>query len=750
MLSFDASLSSSLKYANTTAFWVLKLYYNDESAFIGVSDVDRKDGDDIYYGLISSFGSHSQQLDFYDFTTSISNMKIKVINTERCIQGKRFSDLLSTYNFANRKWELFLNTAQTTTLDTAARMIATGVISGDIQYDYNSLSMVLIDKNSKIHKQLPTSTLGSTSGVPSNNKNKGIPMTYGDFYIADVGTIPTTHFDRFSNFYRNAFPAIISNKFDATSEVVTAKLDSQSMHTLDSENVYYYTNGHYATIMSTDVDATTSNPEIDFNGARCKAYIPLSTDNFATSGTGTQANVANMVNGLFNDTSIGKISVTDGNTRTIFFGIPRIPNMGTVVSTTAIARLGEVVGSGVSDLTIGATSFQLSSTSDDSEISATVNYTTDQKNAWDLEGRLNISVTSASASGNASVEIQEIGFVVEFDITNIESHNVLEFYETTIGEHLGYKGAVLSAVYDKKITKTRTKTTNYPASYDFIYASGKGRKYGSWIDADSRNNGYDQNQVLQNPIYIIEDILRTELSLSSSDIDFALFDTAGNDTNGHIKEPFNEDATRDIKFAFSQYKFINSKELIFRICRQAFTWFWISGNGKAKVRTLFRPSDTFTTDKTIDYSEITLKSISRTPLNNVRNDITVNYNYSYGSTENKDKVNTTDSTSAGTTVDGYNDSLEFDMDAEYIINTTTATQLADGYKAIFKDRKVVIDFDVLTPKHNDLEITDHITFSNWDEKIKLYGTAFNSDVFLITNISKKVNRCSIKAIKVDA
>ena len=46
MLSFDSSLSNALKNANTTAFWVLKLYYNDESSFVGVSDIDRADGSD--------------------------------------------------------------------------------------------------------------------------------------------------------------------------------------------------------------------------------------------------------------------------------------------------------------------------------------------------------------------------------------------------------------------------------------------------------------------------------------------------------------------------------------------------------------------------------------------------------------------------------------------------------------------------------------------------------------------------------
>ena len=102
MLSFDTALTNALKNRNTTAFWVLKLYYNDESAFIGVSDRHRQDGTDIYYGIVASFGNFRQSLNFFNFTTSIGNIGVTLINTEKCIQGDRFSDLLSNYNFANR------------------------------------------------------------------------------------------------------------------------------------------------------------------------------------------------------------------------------------------------------------------------------------------------------------------------------------------------------------------------------------------------------------------------------------------------------------------------------------------------------------------------------------------------------------------------------------------------------------------------------------------------------------------------
>ena len=144
MLSFDSSLSDALKLGNTSAFWVLKLYYEDESAtnFIGLSDTHRVDGSDIYYGIVRSWGSLNQSLDLFNFSVSTASLTVSLINAENSIQGQRFSDLFSSNNFANRKWELFLNTNSAGTYDTSARMIGTGIISGDIKYDYKKTNAV--------------------------------------------------------------------------------------------------------------------------------------------------------------------------------------------------------------------------------------------------------------------------------------------------------------------------------------------------------------------------------------------------------------------------------------------------------------------------------------------------------------------------------------------------------------------------------------------------------------------------------
>jgi hypothetical protein len=756
MLSFDTDLSNSLKNANTTAFWVIKLYYNDESNFIGLSDIDRPDGSDMYFGLISSWGNLSQSCSFFDFNTSTGNMSIRIINTERSIQGGRFSDLFATNNFGNRKWELFLNTNQTSTLDTSTRMIGTGVISGDIKYDYDSLTLTLLDIGAKKHKVVPVSTVDSSTypNAPEKNLNKPIPMSYGDFYEkTDIGTIPTTHFDQFKQFYKSAFPAIITDKFDVGKAAVEAHIDIQSMHTLDNENVYYYKDGKYATITGTTPD-TSNNPKIEFTGSRCKVFYNLSTSGLTSSFSSSNlsnavANLANASNGKFNDSAVARITVGNAVTGTVNYAIEPVSKLGEFVSAKALAKFGTVSGdfSGLSTVKIANQAYSDPDT--DEELEATFSFSSDEQSSWDVIG--NVAVTVFSNSGTKFVEIAELGAVIEFDIDSIETHTYTELFEevvTTSHSVENQWGEREVEYINETVTKTRTKTANTPADVEYVYASGKGRKYGSWVDADSRNNGFNENDLLENPIYIIEDILRTELSLSSSDIDFAKFDTAGNTTNGHIADPFNDSVT-DIKFAFSQPKFINSRDLINRICKQAFSYFYFGGDGKARIRTLMRPTDSFSRDVSINFDDINFKSVYKTKLNTVRNDITINYNFDYGTDQNLSEVNTSDSTSKGTTVDGNNQTLKYNVDAENIIDDTTATKMANGYKAILKDRKIKIDFDILTPKHNDLEITDHFSFTNFDESIKLYGTAYSNDIFMITSISKKPEGCSIKAIKVD-
>lgn len=776
MLTFDSSLTNALKNANTTAFWVLKLYYNDESNFIGVSDRHRQDGSDIYYGLVASWGSYRQSLDFFNFTTSIGNMNVSLINSERSIQGKRFSDLLADYNFANRKWELFLNTNETATLDTSARMIATGIISGEINYDENNTTLTLLDYSSRRHKVVPTNTVDSTyPNAPENNKGKPIPMAYGDFYEkTDLGTIPTTYFDRFQNFYKGAFPAIITDKWDVGESASEAKVDSQAVDTLDSENVYIYKNGYYPTLMGT-VDATTNNPLIEFSGSTASFYIPMSASGQGSgtiNGSGSITTPSNAVDGDFQTkaTIQANGAVSANSDAAIYYAIPKVNRAGDYDDINIITKYGTAtdLSNELDDyFSIGGVTIGSITSDSETETGIPGLFTSTQQESFDFEK--NVEYKLFSDAENESVEIYETGVKIDLNIEDIESHEVTELVEAI---RPSTRGQGLEAnVWDggeEKYTFTRTKSQGTPAKIDYIYCSGKGRKYPAFIDADSRNQGYNQNDLIENPVFMMEDILRTELSLTSSDIDYASFDTSGNTTNGYLGDIY-EDAVGDIKFAFSQYKFINSKDLLNRLARLCFSYIFVSGDGKFKIKTLRRSDDYSSADQTIDFGDINIHKVGKTSLGAVKNSIVAKYDHNYGAKQNKAEATATDSTSQGSTVDGFNQVMKLEVDAAEILDSTTATKLAEAYLYLMKDRKDMVELSCSRPKYNHLEIGDIINFSDWPIDLKIYGQTMGGSwssttdtfstptttwsnmaagYFIISDITKSVTGCQIKAIKV--
>ena len=60
------------------------IYFDD---WIGLSEQDRVDSNDVYHGIVSSWGSLQHSMDFFNFDTSIASLSIKLINTEYSITG---------------------------------------------------------------------------------------------------------------------------------------------------------------------------------------------------------------------------------------------------------------------------------------------------------------------------------------------------------------------------------------------------------------------------------------------------------------------------------------------------------------------------------------------------------------------------------------------------------------------------------------------------------------------------------------
>ena len=838
MLTFDSGLLSSLKFGNTTPFWVLKLYYNDDTTatnFIGVSDTHRVDSADTYHGIVSSWGNYQQSLSFFSFSTSTGNLSIKLINAEHSIQGGRFSDLLATNNFANRKWQLFQNTNGLSTFDTAARMIGTGVISGDIKYDNEFVSLTLLDMSSRYYHTIPRSTVNSTdhTNAPDKNYTKPIPIAYGDFHEKDsIGTIPTTNFDRFIYFYKGAFPAIVVDEWNATNARIEAACDIMSMHTLDADNVYGHFKNSYAHCDTSTITANSGT--VTATGDDFRVYVPLlSHATYAAGGGSAWSNYAHTINGNFDGNYV--TLAADDEEKSIGWRIPKIEKLGTLTSVHLLMSFSNGTGNanqgfyvspadnGSSLQVIVASGNALSGVDGEHIETITGLYGGTDSAEWDLEDDVFLVLDDDGGSG-CSTRILEVGIMIEFKPDSGVETKVDQIQEFFMPEEVldpKYDAALGkgTVVYSKRKIVTSADAV-IPSISSYLFYSGKGRKYGAWIDTDTagssaRTNGINKGALIESPIYIIEDLLRTECGLITSgtttssvsndlvdsgaafttamvgqssynftdgtsafitaresatvlsvgadvyasaedyyicgltddEIDTTTFDTAGNTASnaGNVYNALNGVATTS-EWAFSQMKFTNVRDLIVRISRQCGAYVFISGTGKFKIRTLQQSG--YSADKVVNYNEIVLNDISLTPLNNVRNNFVVNYHKDYAKDQYQATATASDATSQGTTATGFSQELELEIDAD-VVSSTTASQIAAMYNVFFKIRHPIISFDCVVPKYNDLEISDIISFSNWDSKIKIYGTALStSDFYMITNISKKADSCSIKAVKV--
>ena len=767
MLSFNSSLSAPLKLKNTTAFWVLKLYYADEDAadYIGLSDKHRTDGSDFYHGIVSSWGGLNQSLNFYSFETTQANMSVTLINAEKSIKGGRFSDLFSSYNFANRKWELFQVASGYSTWDASANMIGSGIIAGDIKYDTDTMSLTLLDNSSRFHKILPYHTVDFSAypNSPIQNRDAPVPMAYGDFG-EDIAQ--GTYGDFAYHFVKGRFPAIVVDK--QNSDGLTVALpdtirpheeygtgndldDMAQLSILYGGRVYMPLEGKYlqcninnvkvsdhASFGYDDAPGEDGDNIIYFKGASYFAYFPL--ESIDGNPTPTSGSIGNWIDEDFS-TSAG-LGGADGATHTVDFRFPDITKLGRLDADgdvdilTYISAVSSTGGSTVLTLTEPGSNQNFTWGTGVQKLAMSSAFDATQKETQDFSSE-KVQLSVVADGGTRYVNINQIGMQIEVEVFK-------KYGRPVFSQEIIYTGAY-NDPGGYRIVNTEVSSSVTAPTRQYMYYAGKGREFGGWIDADSRNNGYNDTNLIENPIYIIEHILRSELGLTSSEIDHATFDTAGNTTNGHIINTF-DDAAGDIKFAFSQYKFLDSRELIKRLSKQCCSYVFIGGDGKFKIKTLQKAADYGSANKTIDYVDINLKGISKTPLSQVKNDVTVNYDFDYMDEVFKKSKNRTATVTANST--GNNQVFKLKLDASAILDETTADNLAIAYKDIFKDQKVVLDFDCLRPYYNDLEMGDIIKFENWDSKIKIYGTAMGTDYYMISDISKRPSGCSIKAIKV--
>ena len=247
-----------------------------------------------------------------------------------------------------------------------------------------------------------------------------------------------------------------------------------------------------------------------------------------------------------------------------------------------------------------------------------------------------------------------------------------------------------------------------------IYSSAHGRMFGSWIDANSRNNGYNQNDLIENPAYIIESILRDLIGLDSSEINYQSFDEIGNTTNGKRNGWI---------FAFQILDQKNSLDIIDEICRDAQLIYFVDYQLKETIREL--PLSGSTSVKSLSLSDYLLNGekssfkVERTTFDKIYNDFEVRYGYNYATQEYEKRVFCNkDGRSQGVLQarqdDCYNSYINYGferklvVESPYIRDDNTAIYLLSRLVLWFTSRKNKISFKTML-NGLDIELGDVIT-----------------------------------------
>ncbi len=748
MLTLGTSLTAALKTRATEACYLLNLYFNDDDAVtpVRLSDVTRKVGGNTYIGLVRSWGSLQQEADLIEFSASMGKITIILDNTEHALLDGRFSDLRLTKNFANRKWEIYLSDSAQISTDP----IGSGIISADIKADEKQITIHLLNNESKFDKEIPASkvTKANFPYAPIDNIDKPIPMSWGDF--SRLSTDTTTYLCR--ALVKGRFPAIITHETN-----IDAKCDSVIMNDLQATNLYMYMSGYFAACDENNVTATASpgTPSTGYNfrfgGNVWYLWLPITRDN-DINDEGTD------IYKLYDEdvATSGRLASDDdpaaGMLAAYTFELRPIAEAGTF---TAI-KLG-VDKSAISGLTGDIFAYYKAYTGGNygafldlvwDTVDKFLTVPVDGTDKFPQEGALlKLTVKDSLETNPHYIDINEISLQIQVNPTEsfakkqyiYESRKKLKTTTYKVPNWLlpGYTTKPWKYYVTEKILVN--KDIAYPSNIEYVYCSGQGRRYGAWVDADSRNNGYNEDDLISNPIYIVEHALRTEGGKTTANIDKISFDAAGNTTNGFIGDVFN-DTVAGILFAFSQYKFIDMMSFCEKVGHQCGALFFISGNSKMKVAVRRRPADYSANDENmkVDYDKIKIISWNETPINQVRNDITVKYAYDYAREETTESVNPAgDGTSQGDTLAGYNQTLYLEEIMDCCLNALTADDYADALLAWHKDRHNTLIFESNNPGYQALEIGDVIIFKNWPSTLKINGTALaTTDFFMITDITK--------------
>lgn len=147
-----------------------------------------------------------------------------------------------------------------------------------------------------------------------------------------------------------------------------------------------------------------------------------------------------------------------------------------------------------------------------------------------------------------------------------------------------------------------------------IFMSAMGAAFPSWIDEGGRSNSYDSGDLIDNPVYQIESILR-EAGFTSTEINVAVFDTVA---------PDYEETTA---FSWNTQETVLAK--IEGICQETGLIFFVGSDGKFAVKRIIAGADPDFELVEADFAGNDNFLVSRTLSDQLINALLLRYRYNY-------------------------------------------------------------------------------------------------------------------------
>lgn len=455
-------------------------------------------------GIGYEFNWFSKRWNISPVTFTLRNIKIT--------QSETLAELLSDIGGCSVEVRLYAFKEPGDFYDpsTSAATLYSGIVTGDVSYGIDTISFQSISKIHKYNFNLPNRYIGDEySDATISNKKKKIPILYGEFtgvnntdpFLLEDGlglavAVPinaaTPPEIVFADHECNAFTSvhIIENGLTIAPISITATFDLvDTDHTSSSVNfsTAIFDEQFYAFINFVDCRtlyepySTQSNYPNLYDGDQA-TYVTI-YDNALDDGT----NVAGEVFYLIQDADWFNQALPKSESN---------PELEEVIDQLYLQYnyLSLMSGGGT-----GKYYF----------------YSIPNGTSWTYE----ITMTSQSATSYITSSVINLSYLTDknFDLGRFKlaNNNPLDTDSTLNNCPLG------------RIKEARLKARFTAHDFDNIFVAAKGREFGSWIEEQTSSN-YSTGDLIEDPVQIIQSILRDIVGLAGSEIDRPSFQNAEN------------------------------------------------------------------------------------------------------------------------------------------------------------------------------------------------------------------------------